>query len=173
MKWVETGGQVQSLQIMAPLVSRDQVRCGFLTCNDFFSFFPPISIDPSFVALLYILIRRAESHTLAFMCMWHYQNAQMTVHQLWLLTKWHRKTFCTSSLSDMTFSQDFRMCPTPLCCLSPPHPTYLLHLQLNPSGYTLGCLTSDFLIYCSLTGPWILIQSETHIVIKSIKFPSL
>lgn len=76
------------------------------TLDLFFSFFPR-PLDTSSVPLLYTLSRRAESHGLAFMCMWHYQNAHMTVHQLWLLTKWHRKTFCTSSWSDMTFFQDF------------------------------------------------------------------
>lgn len=77
-----------------------------MTLDLYFSFIPR-PLDPSSVPLLYILSRRAESHGLAFMCMWHYQNAHMTVHQLWLLTKWHRKTFRTSSRSDMTFFQDF------------------------------------------------------------------
>lgn len=133
----------------------------------FFLFFPPL--DPSSMLLLYILSRRAESHGLAFMRMWHYQNAHMTVHQLWLLTKWHRKTFRISSLSDMTFLQDstsFQDMPDPPA-LSPL--SFFSHL----SPWTFGCFASTVIIYCSLTGPWILIQSETHIVIKSIKFPSL
>lgn len=114
----------------------------------FFLFFPPL--DPSSMLLLYILSRRAESHGLAFMRMWHYQNAHMTVHQLWLLTKWHRKTFRTSSLSDMTFFQDSTLLqdmpdPPP----PPPHPvvsTLLFFLPPISMDVRLFCERCHYLL---------------------------
>lgn len=87
---------------------------------------------------------RAECHGMAFMFMWHYRNAHMTAHQLWILTRQHRKTFCTSSLTDMTFYYDSAFlryicpllrCPLPLFFFS----VHSLNPKVNPIGWMLCC----------------------------------
>lgn len=92
--------------------------------------------------LMYALMvaERVECHGMAFMFMWHYRNAHMTAHQLWILTRQHRNTFCTSSLTDMTFSDE----STFLWCMSPPvmpstsfFSIHSLGLKVNPIGYLL------------------------------------
>lgn len=78
--------------------------------------------------------RGAVCHSMAFMFMWHYQNAHMTAHQLCILTRRHRKTFGTSTLTDMTFHCD----PTFLRYMSPPVlPSLFLSLFFSPSIHSL------------------------------------
>lgn len=60
--------------------------------------------------------------------------------------------------------------------------SFYSYLQSHGKSYWLAALlcklvtvfaAAPLVIYCPLTGPWIPVQSETHIVIKSIKFLSL
>lgn len=103
----------------------DQVRLGSLTCNDFF--YLRLRDMKMFEHPCCTHLAEEQCHGMAFMRMWHYRNSHMTVHQLWILTRRHRKTFCTSSLTDMTFYNDsafFRYMSTPMPRLVPPFFSY-------------------------------------------------
>lgn len=93
---------------------------------------------------------RTVCHNVAFMFMWHYQNAHMTAHQLWIPTRRHRKTSCNRALADMTFLP--RSCVFPID-IPPVQPSvslcffysklHPLHPKVNPIRW-MFCRGSDF-----------------------------
>lgn len=89
---------------------------------------------------------RTVCHNVAFMFMWHYQNAHMTAHQLWIPTRRH---LALALLLTWPFYRDRAFFPStsPLCsplflCFfySKLHP---LHPKVNPIRW-MFCRGSDF-----------------------------
>lgn len=158
---------------------RNKSQIGVLTCNDFYLSGPwhENVWDP----LLYILF--IACHNLAFMFKWHYQNAHMTAHQLWIPARHHWKTFCTFhplwhdlSLWSSVHLRDVPSCATSFFFLV----KFIALSSACPSqgkSQWGGCFVIEACECSWFIGSWqgreFWRQSETHIVIKSIKFLSL
>lgn len=173
-----------------PLHRTQRGRCGLtfelngsVTCNDFFTCG---SVTRKCLStLMYALLVAEEQSVTA----WHLCSCDIIVMLIWQHTNydsWQDNTgkhfalpvYLTWPFLKNGCSSDDCLLLWYLLASSPP---FYLQLQSHGKCYWLAALlwklvtvfATPLVIYCPLTRPWIPVQSETHIVIKSIKFLSL